>query len=533
MNTQQDFELTQAEIAELKAFLGNKNIRRGFSVRKPTYADLNRLTEPAQIKQYLSEINSLYLDYCAVPVPQSIRYLNNLEMLWIVGGNAVSELPEQIGQLKKLRFLQLSNLSKLTGLPEQICQLKELTDLMIDKCLNLTNLPEQIGELSKLEKLRIENCSNLKNLPESIGKLTQLKELSILICSNLITLPESIGQLKQLKKLELYSCKNLSFLPESLVELKQLEYFEPSACEKLTLSDGVQQLTMSYKHKDFLDKLAIKQGKKEKPALTKEQKQAKKVLAQIKKDTATPFVKIKIRQKKNLPLTASKFGGVPYWDLNKPYPVDDGGDKLSLLAQIDLTQVPPLPDFPQHGLLQFFIGLDDLVGWDSENPISQKSHRVVWHETVNQNITEKQVLALNIPLENMPLGDTQYQLSFKLGTQSMGLADYRFEDLFRTTAKKLNISLNENDKLIDLIDEDTYNKVHNSTTGHCMSGYPFFTQHDPREDELLSQYKILLLQVDSEDDIMWGDCGVGNFFITPDDLKKRDFSRVFYTWDCY
>ena len=42
MNTQQDFELTQAEIAELKAFLGNKNIRRGFSVRKPTYADLNK-----------------------------------------------------------------------------------------------------------------------------------------------------------------------------------------------------------------------------------------------------------------------------------------------------------------------------------------------------------------------------------------------------------------------------------------------------------------------------------------------------------
>ncbi|MBR0128206.1 MAG: hypothetical protein IJM09_00145, partial [Neisseriaceae bacterium] len=70
MNTQQDFELTQAELAELKAFLGNKNIRRSFSVRKPTYGDLNKLTEPTQITQYLSEINSLYLDYCAVPVPK-------------------------------------------------------------------------------------------------------------------------------------------------------------------------------------------------------------------------------------------------------------------------------------------------------------------------------------------------------------------------------------------------------------------------------------------------------------------------------
>ena len=37
---------------------------------------------------------------------------------------------------------------------------------------------------------------------------------------------------------------------------------------------------------------------------------------------------------------------------------------------------------------------------------------------------------------------------------------------------------------------------------------------------------------DGEDEIMWGDCGVGNFFISSDDLKRLDFSRVLYTWDC-
>jgi uncharacterized protein YwqG len=31
---------------------------------------------------------------------------------------------------------------------------------------------------------------------------------------------------------------------------------------------------------------------------------------------------------------------------------------------------------------------------------------------------------------------------------------------------------------------------------------------------------------------MWGDMGVGNFFIHPDDLAKKDFSKIFYTWDC-
>lgn len=31
---------------------------------------------------------------------------------------------------------------------------------------------------------------------------------------------------------------------------------------------------------------------------------------------------------------------------------------------------------------------------------------------------------------------------------------------------------------------------------------------------------------------MWGDMGVANFFIRREDLLRRDFSRVWYTWDC-
>ena len=32
--------------------------------------------------------------------------------------------------------------------------------------------------------------------------------------------------------------------------------------------------------------------------------------------------------------------------------------------------------------------------------------------------------------------------------------------------------------------------------------------------------------------ILWGDCGVANFFISRTDLEKLDFSRVLYNWDC-
>lgn len=44
--------------------------------------------------------------------------------------------------------------------------------------------------------------------------------------------------------------------------------------------------------------------------------------------------------------------------------------------------------------------------------------------------------------------------------------------------------------------------------------------------------KILLFQLDTVEDIMWGDSGVANFFISRDALKNKDFSKVYYNWDC-
>ena len=44
---------------------------------------------------------------------------------------------------------------------------------------------------------------------------------------------------------------------------------------------------------------------------------------------------------------------------------------------------------------------------------------------------------------------------------------------------------------------------------------------------------LLLFQLDSDEgmDLMWGDMGVGHFFIREADLAARDFSRVLYDWD--
>ena len=72
--------------------------------------------------------------------------------------------------------------------------------------------------------------------------------------------------------------------------------------------------------------------------------------------------------------------------------------------------------------------------------------------------------------------------------------------------------------------------------GHKIGGYPGFTQEDPRDIAAEDDHDILLLQIDTDNigdrEIMWGDSGVANFFISRENLKQRNFQDVIYTWDC-
>ncbi|MEL6214380.1 MAG: DUF1963 domain-containing protein [Pseudomonadota bacterium] len=72
---------------------------------------------------------------------------------------------------------------------------------------------------------------------------------------------------------------------------------------------------------------------------------------------------------------------------------------------------------------------------------------------------------------------------------------------------------------------------------HQIGGYAVFTQTDPRSYEGKDEDWQVLLQLDSQTigdlDMMWGDVGIANFFIRPADLAARDFSQVWYNWDCH
>ena len=77
----------------------------------------------------------------------------------------------------------------------------------------------------------------------------------------------------------------------------------------------------------------------------------------------------------------SKIGGTPYLPKNAGYPHHtEKKHPLTLAAQINFAEVPHLPGFPEHGILQVFIdGLSYNMGWDFENQSAQAGWRIVYY----------------------------------------------------------------------------------------------------------------------------------------------------------
>ena len=128
----------------------------------------------------------------------------------------------------------------------------------------------------------------------------------------------------------------------------------------------------------------------------------------------------------------------------------------------------------------------------------------------------------------------EYAVSGSLQTQyllhdSVEFAQYHGAPLYEW-AQQQGLS----DEAIEAI-ETIINRQQSSN--HLM-GYPFFTQTDPRSYYAEKQADILLFQLDSaghgnDVDIMWGDSGVGAFFINAEDLANGHFERSWFNWDCY
>lgn len=253
----------------------------------------------------------------------------------------------------------------------------------------------------------------------------------------------------------------------------------------------------------------------------------------------------------------SKLGGAPYMPKGMEYPVvregECAGMPLYLLAQLNFEQLPAIEGFPKKGILQFFTGCENddfCYGIDFDNYQSQNGFRIIYHSDI---ITDKSKL---MPAEDMPKFEEYYlpfQGEFMLKPKCVEQSYVNpcvdgfdeeivkaYNKLFGGNIVSVYGSERKNEIGLRMVDESLYDALYEvdyNNTRCRIGGYPFFTQSDPRP--MREEYEccdVLLFQLDSEgdgdDEIMWGDCGVGNFFINADDLRKLDFSKVLYNWDC-
>jgi uncharacterized protein YwqG len=242
---------------------------------------------------------------------------------------------------------------------------------------------------------------------------------------------------------------------------------------------------------------------------------------------ALPCIRIEAKPSENLFQFDSKFGGDPYWPANQPYPVDSEGNFMYLLAQLNFSQIPKLEGYPDKGLLQFYAAADSMYGLNLDHPMEQSNFRVVYFETTDAPALDNfQFLNEEGRKDALPV-ERPMQLSFALDTDYFSYNDVRLPE------ERLD------EVMTDLEPGEEYRSMEDELSqafpdnGHKIGGYAYFTQTDPREDVPGTSDWILLLQIDSQgSDICWGDYGVGNFFIHPDALRQKDFSKVLYNWDC-
>jgi len=280
---------------------------------------------------------------------------------------------------------------------------------------------------------------------------------------------------------------------------------------------------------------------------------ARRITAEIQSEHHSPAVRFTLEPGEP-GIFESKAGGTPYLPHDMPWPLDGQGMGMNLLAQVDCTGLAGLPDFPDTGLLQFFIAWEDVFGVSSDDLTDPSGFRVLYHETVDPTVTAQEVEAKRPPLPEdeepeylTPLCKGPCRICLK-APEEQGLPQNvdLFDDLFAQRWNRLcpDLPIKRPFEVFEAIpnrlrDYSVTDQPGWDSPFHQLGGYPYFTQDDPRPGRY-EDLDVLLFQMDSDmstreesgDLVMWGDAGVGNFFISRQALRRRDFSRVAYSWDC-
>lgn len=238
-----------------------------------------------------------------------------------------------------------------------------------------------------------------------------------------------------------------------------------------------------------------------------------------------------------LPIGGSKLGGRPDLPGASPWPARDGCP-LSFIAQLDCGELQRFESgalLPPSGLLSFFYDAQEQPwGRDSDE-------RDAWH--VRHHPPSDSLARRAFPPDVSSEDDFGRRLRFRAKRLAFRElltfpGNYQYADLEALrrhwTPDDAGFAVEAHE--VELL-HHLYEDPEKSQTEHQLFGYPSVIQN-PMQPELAEVTGVdadawrLLLQVDSQDDMMWGDLGMVYFWIPGDALRERAFDRTWLILQC-
>jgi conserved hypothetical protein len=246
-----------------------------------------------------------------------------------------------------------------------------------------------------------------------------------------------------------------------------------------------------------------------------------------------------VNASKEIKITDSKIEGIPYIPIGRKIPTNSKGQQFMFLAQINCEDLKGLEDFPQEGILQFWILGEDLLGLDFDDYTNRDGFDVIYYEKIEDYYSEDEFKEMYNPykfdlkyMETL-IASEPCKMKFSLEKQKESFNYELLDNLFKEVLEEESLGFNEKDKLYEEVEKLYDDEFYEEIVGTKCNGFPYFTQWEPRDDKQMKEYDTSLFQIDSGKEVMIGDSGVMHFFINREKLKNKDFSDVFYHWDCY
>jgi uncharacterized protein YwqG len=238
-----------------------------------------------------------------------------------------------------------------------------------------------------------------------------------------------------------------------------------------------------------------------------------------------PYAALTIGDKPAASPLASRIGGQPLLPAEAEWPVDLRNNTMVCLAQINFSELPPIPDFPDRGLLLIFVAANDLFGMNAGDEGDDIRVFYLTDPADGRLAPAPSPRDEDSPFTRPAVESEGRAISFgPLAYMTPWGSDWRIDERWPGWwARGGDTTFADG---LDGADEQPSPEAY-------IGGNLRMIHSDPRAEQRWGDYDRVLLRIGSDRNIQWGDAGAACFLIRRADLLARDFTRVRFFWDSH